>query len=176
MNDVYTWFSGLATISGLLYFLAGFGAAYVTHCVRAKMRNRTVTIPWHLAGIVIGVAAIVIVTIQTQIAYTTAQETAQEVQDCQREFNAALKARSQITSENDEISQAQRLIVFQWIHNLIFPPEPYNTMTTDDPRRQAYGFSLTIDTNHEYQASLDRQDALQKQRDAHPLPDPTCGK
>lgn len=177
MTQITDWFTGLATIGNFLYFLAGFGFAYLQHCVRAKLKHKQIQIRWQIAGIVIGVAAIIIVTLQTQIAYSTAKETAQEVQDCQREFNSALKARAQITSENDELSQAQRRIVFNWIHALIFPPAPYNSMATDDPRRQAYGYTLTIDTEHQFQASLDRQDELQVQRDRNPLPaDPTCGK
>lgn len=177
MSDiVFEWFSGLATLSGLLYFLAGFASAYITHCVRAKMRHREVTIPWHIAGIAVGLAAIVVITVQTQVAYNTAKETAQEVQDCQKEFNQALRDRARITTENDELSQIQRRIVFDWIHDLIFPPEPYAAMTTDDKRRQAYGLALTIRTEHQFKESLKRQDELQLQRQRSPLPDPTCGK
>lgn len=133
-------------------------------------------IPWYYIGIVIGCATIIFTILQSSSAYNTAKETAQEVQDCQREFNQALKARSQITSENDELSQVQRRIIFDWIHALIFPPEPYASMSTNDPRRQDYGFTLTVNTEHAFQASLDRQDALQRQRDQTHLPDPTCGK
>lgn len=177
MTQISDWFTGLATIGNFLYFLTGFGFAYLQHYLRAKLKHKQIQIRWQLAGIAIGVAAIIIVTFQTQIAYTTAKQTAQEVQDCQREFNTALKARAQITTENDELSQTQRRIVFNWIHALIFPPAPYNTMPTDDARRQAYGYTLTIETEHQFQASLDRQDELQRQRDASPLPaDPTCGK
>jgi hypothetical protein len=174
---VADWFSGLATIGGFLYFLTGFAAAYATACVRAKVRGRRVQIPWRISGIVVGIAAMIIVTLQAQVAYTTAKETAQEVQDCQREFNAALKARARITSENDEVSQSQRRIVFNWIHRLILPPPPYASMSTNDQRRQDYGYTITIQTEKEFQASLDRQDELQRQRDRSPLPsDPTCGK
>ena len=176
MTTAYDWFEGLATISGFLYFLAGFGAAYAFECIRAKVRHRQIRIQWQLAGIAIGVAAIVIVTFQTQVAYTTAKDTAQEVQDCQREFNAALKARARIGAENDEISQTQRRIVFDWIHNLIFPPPPFDKMDTSDPQRQAYGYTLTIKTERLFQQSLNRQDELQAERDRKPLPDPTCGK
>ena len=175
-NTVYDWFAGLATISGFMYFLLGFGSAYALACIRAKLRHRNVTIPWHIAGIVVGCVAIFIVTVQTQVAYTTAKDTAQEVQDCQREFNDALKARAQITSENDEVSQDQRRIIFDWIHALIAPPPPYDTMETDDPRRQDYGITVTLATERDFEASLKRQDELQAERASNPLPDPTCGK
>lgn len=176
MNDIYTWFAGLATVSGLAYFMAGFGFAYVVHCVREKLHHHIVKLPWHLAGIAIGTAAIIIVTLQSSIAYNTAEETAADAKECQEQFNRALHVRSQITSENDELSQTQRRIVFDWIHNLIFPPEPFASMPTEDPRRQSYGYTLTINTERTFQASLDRQEELQKEREQHPYPDPTCGK
>lgn len=176
IDAFYAWFVGLVTIEGFLYFLTGFGAAYLAHCARSKMRHKRITIPWHIAGITIGAVALIVMITQTQIAYTTARETAQEVQDCQREFNAALKARSQIAAENDELSQDQRLIVFNWIHNLISPPEPYASMRSDDPLRQQHNRTITIQTDHAFRLSLDRQDVLQDARARNPLPDPTCGK
>jgi hypothetical protein len=176
MNDVYEWFTGLATPGGIAYFAAGFAAAFIARWVRCKVKHRKLYIPWRYLGIAIGVSVIVTVSLQSSQAYTTAKETALEQKACQKEFNASLKARSQITSENDELSQQQRQILFDWIHDLIFPPQPYASMTTDDPRRQDYGMSLTINTDRVFKASLERQDALQKQRDEHPLPDPTCGR
>lgn len=176
MTEVFTWFTGLATYAGIGYFLAGFFSAVILHCARQKMRHRPVMIPWHLVGIVIGVAVIIGTSVQSSSAYNIAKETAQEVQDCQREFNTALQARAKITTENDELSQEQRRIVFNWIHDLIFPPPPYDSMSNDDPRRQQFGISLTINTERVFQASLDRQEQLQRDRNSHPLPDPTCGK
>ena len=177
MNDFVTnWFSGFATIGGWLYFLAGFGFAYAQACVRAKLRHKQVRLPWRLAGIAVGVSAMIVVTMQTQVAYTTAKQTAQEVQDCQREYNQALRARAQITSENDELSQTQRQIIFAWIHALLFPPPPFNVLPPGDPKRQEYGLTLTYNTERDFQASLKRQNEIQAYRDSHPLPDPTCGK
>lgn len=176
MTDVVMWFTGLASPGNLGYFLAGFFSAILIYCVRQKIKHRTVAIPWHLVGIAVGVAVIIGTSVQSSGAYNLAKQTAQEVQDCQREFNTALKARAKITSENDELSQDQRRIVFTWIHNLIFPPEPYASMDPSDPRRQTYGISLTIDTEQRFQASLNHQDDLQRERDKHQLPEPTCGK
>lgn len=175
-NVVGDWFEGFATIGGFMYFLAGFGFCYAQACIRAKMRHKEVRLPWRLAGIAVGIAAMIVVTMQTQVAYTTAQETAREVQECQREFNQALQDRARIAAENDELSQIQRRILFNWIHDLIFPPEPYTSMATDDQRRQAYGFTLTTKTEHALKQSMNRQDELQVERARKPLPDPTCGK
>lgn len=176
MSTVYEWFAGLATVGGFLYFLTGFAAAYATHCIRQKLKHRQIRIRWQIAGIAIGIAAIVIVTAQTQIAYSTAKSTAIEVQLCQKEFNAALRARARIAAENDELSQVQRRIIFDWIHALLNPPPPIDMLSTNDPRRQEYGLDLTAKTERLFQASLARQDQLQIARDQKPLPDPTCGK
>jgi hypothetical protein len=176
MNEVVNWFTGLATIGGFMYFLAGFGCAYLVAGVQSKLRNRELKIPWHISGITIGVVAIVITVLQSQVAYTTAEHTATEVQDCQREFNSALNARARITSENDEVSQDQRFIIYSWIHDLLFPPPPFDVMDPQDPRRQQHALELTMQTDNKFKASLDRQDVLQAQRDSHPLPKPTCGR
>lgn len=176
MSDVYDWFVGLATIAGMAYFIAGFAAAFIVRWLFCIIRHQDFYVPWRYVGITVGVSVILMVSLQSSQAYNIAKESALEQKACQKEFNTALRARAQITSENDELSQTQRRIVFDWIHDLIFPPEPFASMRTDDPARQDYGLKLTISTEHAFQASLDKQDVLQEQRDAHPLPDPTCGK
>lgn len=174
-DNIYEWFGGLATLTGFGYFMAGFGFAFTARWMYSKAKHESLNIPWYYIGIVIGCCAIIVTTLQSSSAYNTAKTTAHEVQDCQREFNQALRDRSKITSENDELSQVQRRIVFDWIHDLIFPPEPYASMTTDDQRRQDYGLALTINTEHTFKASLARQEELQRQRERKPLPDPLCG-
>lgn len=131
---------------------------------------------WRYAGIAIGIAVIAFVSLQTQAAYSLAKNTALESASCQKEFYKALGNRARITGENDEISQNQRKIIYEWIHDLIFPPPPYNTMDPNDPLRQQYGLNLTINTDRAFHESLNRQDQLQNERDSHPLPEPTCGK
>lgn len=176
MNNIMEAFSNLATVGGLIDVVIGFILAYIFNFIWCHRHHKRAQVNWRYIGIAIGCIMIAFTSIQTQVAYNTAKKTAQEVRDCQREFNSALQARSQITSENDEVSQNQRRIVFNWIHSLIFPPEPYASMDPNDPRRQAFGISLTIKTEHEFQASLNYQDELQKARDTHQLPEPTCGK
>jgi hypothetical protein len=176
MNEVYEWFVGLATISGFLYFLAGVMFAYVINYIRCKIKHKDTRVQWRLGGIAIGVAAIVITSFQSQAAYGIAQQTAQDARNCQIEFTTALAERGKITSENDEISQAQRRIVFDWIHDLILPPPPYSTLDPNAPERQAYALARTQETERRFAASIARQDELQQQRAANPYPDPTCGK
>lgn len=167
---------GLGTPGGMAYFLAGFGSAFLFYWIWCQLKHRRFLLNWRYVGIAMGIIVIAFVSIQTQSAYKIAQETALEVQDCQREFNQSLQDRVRISNENEELSKEQRSIVYNWIHNLIFPPMPYSGMASDDPRRQAYSLALTINTDHEFTSSIQKQTALQQERDRHPLPDPTCGK
>jgi hypothetical protein len=177
------WFQGFATIGGWLYFLAGFAAAYAVECAKAKLRHRRVRLPWRLAGIAIGLSVMVVVTVQTQVSYTTSKKaalTAQQVAvaqaECNRQFWDALRARAAIAKENDDLSEEQRFAIFEFLHDIALPPPPFNTMATDDPRRSQYGLKRLLDTQAVLRRSIDRQNELQDYRDAHPLPDPTCGK
>lgn len=176
MMNVYEWFAGLATIAGFLYFLAGFLAAYAIHSVRCRMRHKSVKVEWRIGGIAVGIVAIMLTSFQAQAAYSTAQQTAKDARDCQIEFNNALTERAKITTENDALSQEQRTIVFNWIHDLIFPPPPYAELDPNDPKRQAWTLLRTQDTDREFQQSINRQDDLQQKRKDHPYPDPTCGR
>lgn len=176
MTVINEWFAGLFTVGGSLYLLTGYALAFISRWVYCKLKHENPAIPWRAAGIVVGIIVMLTTGFQSQYAYVTANQTAQDNKECQKQFNSALKARVKITTDNDEVSQNQRKIIFDWIHNLIFPPPPYNTMDTNDPRRQNYGLAVTINTDHEFRKSLDKQEELQRQRDAHPLPDPTCGK
>jgi len=176
MATMSDWLSGLVTPAGIAYFITGFIAAFVVRAIYCRIKKQPLHLPWRHIGIALAISAIIVVSLQSSQAYNTAKRTALEVQECQRELFAAITARARIAAENDEQSQAQRLIVYNWFHDLIMPPDPYASMDTDDPRRQKYGLALTVATEREFQRSLNRQDELQRQRDAHKLPDPSCGK
>lgn len=178
MNNAANWFSGLATLSGFLYFLLGFGSAYVVHCAKMKMRHKKVRIPWHLAGIAIGTAAILIVTLQSSIAYNLANETADEVQACQREFNQTLRARSKIAEENDRLSVVQRTALGDWLRALLFPPADIANLresNPNDPRVQTWSFAITRHYSDIIEKAQREQAVNFEERRHHPLPDPTCG-
>ena len=176
MNQISEWFHGLATIGGFLYFLAGFLFAYIIHYIRCKIKHRSPKAQWRLGGIAVGVVAIVITSFQSQSAYITAQQTAKDARACQIEFTAALAERVKISNENDNLSQEQRTIVFDWIHDLIFSPPPYSAMDPNDPERQAFAILRTQDTERKFGELIKRQNALIEERARHPYPDPTCGR
>lgn len=176
MNGIAEWFTGLATIGGFMYFLAGFGFAYLQHYVRCKIRHRSIKIPWQITGIAIGIVAIIIVTFQSQIAYTTAKNTALEQKECNIQFRQSLIDRAKTTREDNDLSKEQRSIVFDWFHTILFPPPPYDKMSTNDPMRQQFVLNKTLETEDIFAQSIDRQTQVQIERDRHPYPDPTCGK
>lgn len=176
MNDVYEWFAGLATIGGFAYFTAGFAFAFAARWLYCRFRHQTLSVPWHYIGITIGCSAIMLTTLQSSSAYNTAKDTSIEVQQCQRQFNAALKGRARVTNENDQLSQDRSTVVFNWIHDLIFPPSPYSSMATDDPERQRWALARTVDTDRQFRALIAKQNDLLDERNRNPLPDPTCGK
>ena len=176
MDGVYDWFAGLATIGGFLYFLAGFAAAYVYNYCKCKARHRKMRVPWHIVGIAIGVSAIVITTLQSSVAYNTAQQTAVEVQNCQREFNGVIRARAKISEENDRWSAIQRKALGDWLRTLIYPPSPYDEMDPNDPLRQAWALELTEKYSKIIQQAQREQDENLVERTKHPLPEPTCGR
>jgi len=175
MSIVYEWFAGLFTVEGFLYFLLGFAAAYVYYYISCALKGKAPKVEWRSAGVVVGVIVIIITSIQSQQAFNTAKKTAEDARRCQIEFNHALQSRTHITSENDEISQEQRRIIYDWIHDLIFPPKPWSELDPNDPQRVAYGIMRTQRTDEVFKRSIERQDELQRQRDANPLPSPTCG-
>lgn len=175
MTEIYQWFASLATLSGFLFFLAGFAAPHALYFIRCKIEHRSMKFSWCHSGIAVGVSTIIIISLQTQTAYNIAKDTAETARSCQIEFAEALSARAKITTENDDISQEQRKIVFNWIHNLAFPPEPWASMEVGDPRRGQYNMIRTAEAERDFQSSLKQQDYLLQKRAESMFPDPTCG-
>ena len=177
--SIYDWFSGLATIGGFAYFLLGFIVSYIINWVNCRYKHQEMRIPWHYAGIGIGVAAIVIVTIQSSIAYNTARLTADQVQSCQKEFNTIIRERSRIQEENDKWSIVQRKAFGDWLRIILSPPADIADLRKNDPtnpRINEWGYSITAYFSDIIQQAQTEQDKNFEERKNHPLPDPTCGK
>lgn len=124
-------------------------------------------------------------TTQHQVRDVTVQ-----TQDCYRQFSEALQARSRIAAEDTIVLRKQRdaLIandeaMFAWISILLSPPPEIAALPQQDPRRQAWGISVTNDFNRVMTNSLRiiaeaRQQEVNNdsQRAQHPLPEPNCGR
>lgn len=115
---------------------------------------------------------------------------ASEMRRCQIEFQTALIARSRITTENDQLSREQRDLLAEsdqaesvWIDRLINLPSNIKELPQDDPRVTSYGQTVTriyferIGRINSRITEIDqRQAELDRDRTAHPLPEPSCGK
>jgi hypothetical protein len=112
---------------------------------------------------------------RTDLVIADARRFALEVQQCQREFNTALKARSQITADNDRLSQVQRTAIASWLHTLLFPPEPYASMSRDDERYKRWAIDITTDYYDILEDAQHEQMANDRERANHPYPEPLCG-
>jgi hypothetical protein len=158
------WFITLFTLENLTFFVAGVVSATAWHLIKARIQHRILIIQWKY------IAVPLVLSIAAQMAFQNQQNA-----DCVREFNQVLRDRSSVTSENDQISQQQRQLIYHWMHSLVFPPPQIARLPGDDPEREQWAINLTLETDRQFRESLDRQQEIDGFRAAHPLPPPTCG-
>lgn len=159
------WFTDLFTAASLGYFALGVGAASAWHLVKARFTGKVVIFRWQYIAVPLAVATTLFMAIQTQ-----------QNADCVREFQQVLRDRSSVTSDNDRISQYQRKLVYEWIHNLVFPPPEIAKLNGTDPVRQQWAIDLTLATDKKFRQSIDEQRENDEYRAGHPLPPATCGE
>jgi len=182
--------AGLFSLSGLISFFAGIGVTRVYYWFRCRHldkvdprhrphvnRYRGLVLLWGLVFVLTGYMGV-----QYQVTQTRVRNLSQETQDCQREFNTALIARSRIAAENDTWSAIQRRALADWLHEILLPPPHIADLRLNDP---AFGSNpeyvqWSIDVTTKYyniiQKAQDEQDENVRERAGHPLPEPTCGK
>lgn len=158
------WVFDLFTLEHLAYYAAGVASACIWHVVKARIQHRIVVIRWQYMAVPLVLGLVLYMGAQTQANA-----------DCVREFNQVLRERSAVTSENDQISIYQRELIYNWIHDLIFPPPEVADLPGSDPRREAWAISLTQETDRQFAESIQKQRANDARRAANPLPAPTCG-
>lgn len=141
-----------------------------------------------VAGLVL-LATLGYVLLQTGQTEAKYRGLARDVANCQREFNQALKARSAITAENDEISFKQRDLLTKLdeaagvlVNRQLNPPSSIAALPMDDPRRLAWNEDVTrvyyqraTELRKRVAEIREEQTRLQDERNQHPLPEPTCG-
>lgn len=159
------WIMDLFTIEGLGHFLIGVASASVWHLVKARFTGATVIFKWQYIGVPLALGVMAYTAIQTQ-----------QSADCVREFQQVLRDRSSVTSSNDQLSIQQRQLLYEWMHNLVFPPPEIAGLPGTDPARERWAVALTVETDKEFRASLDQQRENDEFRAAHPLPPPRCGE
>lgn len=158
------WVLNLFTLEGLWHFLIGVAAASVWHCAKAKVQGKIVVFKWKYIAIPLAISITMYIAVQNQ-----------QNADCVREFNQVLRERSSVTADNDRISQEQRKLIYNWIHNLVFPPPDIAKLDGTDPAREKWAIDLTLETDRQFRISLEQQRENDEYRAANPLPPPTCG-
>lgn len=158
---------GLFSLTGLLAF--GLGVISVYAWNRAKMlfkkdaphpRFKTMWVGW-----IVVTLAIMFVGVKAQDAW-----------DCNKQFGDALRARSALADSNNKLDGIDRDASFQFLTALLNPPPEIKALPQGDPKGQAYysavstKYIVTITDTRNQRASNDRE------RAAHPLPEPTCGR
>lgn len=143
----------------------------------------------YLAGLLV-LAVVGYILLQTGQTERHYKSLAASVAQCQREFNGALKARSEISNQNDKLSIEQRELLAksldaqaEWINRLLILPPDLADLPRTDTRVEQYGLDVTrvfFDRVGKYQKRINEitaeQASLIAQRQANPLPEPNCGK
>lgn len=158
------WFLELFTLPHLGYFTLGVFAAAGWHLIKARIQHRIVIIRWSYIAIPLVFIVALNMSIQTQ-----------QNADCVREFNQVLRERSKVTTENDQISIEQRELIYDWIHELLFPPPEIAKLPGSHPAREKWAIDLTLKTDAAFAKSIQQQRENEAHRAANPLPPPTCG-
>lgn len=127
-------------------------------------------------GILLSIVAFAWITFKSNTTQSIAEETAREVQACQEEFNEALTARSNLSTENDRLSLAQREAIIEWVHGLVLPPPEVAQFPWGSPERDSYIRDRTIRLDAFFRVSQEEQRRNDAERAQNPLPEPTCGK
>ena len=159
------WFISLFTLNGLGHFLIGVGVTSAWHLIKAKLTGKLVIFKWQYITFPLSLAIVMYIAVQTQ-----------QNADCVREFQQVLRDRASVTTENDQLSQQQRKLIFDWIHQLVFPPPDIARLPGTDPTHEKWAMDLTLETDKQFRASLDEQRDNDDFRAAHPLPPAQCGE
>lgn len=158
------WFLDLFTLSHLGSFMLGVATATSWHYAKARFQHRIMVIKWQYIALPLAVGLTAYMAVETQ-----------QSADCVREFQQVLRERAKVTSENDQLSIEQRKLLYDWIHELLFPPPDIAKLPGSDPARETWAIDLTLETDKKFAASLEQQKENDAQRAAHPLPPATCG-
>ncbi len=158
------WATQLFTLTHLGAFLFGVTAATAWHAIKARVQHRVLIIHWQYIAVPLVIG----------IALYLAQET-QRSADCVREFQQVLRERSSVTTQNDQISIEQRELIYEWMHNLVFPPPDIARLDEGDPARKEYLQLLTEVTDERFAELIAKQREFERVRSENPLPAPRCG-
>lgn len=164
MND--HWYE-MFTTSRLLFFLVGVvvGAFWQWNSCRKKHE----LLDLGPLGIIAGLSIIIFVAIQ-QVGL------ADQVKQCNGEFQAILKTRADLSDQSDELSGSEDDATSHWLITIYNPPADIAKLSLDDPARRSW-FNGTL---HNYIVQIGdikaARDKALNDRKHLIYPEPKCGK
>lgn len=182
LDVVYNWvfFAGVV-FGAILMRVIQHGQCYWLdrHYPLPNGRKRRVSeINWTMGGALLAVASVGYVLVQVNQAeentrHVAAQTRAlaEQTQECTSDLIESIDRGRAITLEdndvrrqNDDISKYQRELVYEWMHDLIFPPSDIASLPGSHPAREKYALDLTIRTDQLFEQSIKRQRQLDQQQ------------
>ena len=188
MNAIIDALSGLFSISSLVSFLAGVGGTILFYRVEDRWQSehppegnppkvhklRSLWILWSLILVLTGYIGF-----QQHETAQRVQRISLDVQDCQKEFQETLKARSEAGDKQDEWARRKSQAIAGWFRDLLFPPPDILQLRQSDPNNPRYQ-EWAIGVTSKYLALIDQaekeQNAAMRERMSNPYPEPKCGK
>lgn len=174
MDSIFASLSGLFSIEGILGFILGAFAEYAflkTRCWYLNKKHsegipRTVKIKksyfvWALIFIIMG-----------GIAYKN-DKTYNQLVSCSKEFNAAIKARGDINTEQNDINYRWQVATYNRTMNLGGMLREYGS--TADPRYVKKKTPIDLEYADTVSKIFEDQRAVAEKRAQIPYPEPTCG-
>lgn len=170
----------------ILWFVLGVVSVQVWQWIKAKYKDHQdpshsphpfKRVNWLYVMIAFTCLLSVFIGVDNQRTYNFASNLAKQVQQCQAEFNTALRTRSLITEENDNWSQIQRTALGSWLHELLSHPVDIAQLRYEDPdnpRVQQWIYDITWKYDAIIQEAQEEQN--ENQRSRPPLSLPTCGQ
>ena len=186
MDVILDLIEGFFTWHTPISFLAGIGTHHL-YCKyirdreatpamfirkRADGDHRLSTKFWAIASVT--VLLIGFIGWRTQDTADRVDDQSMLTRDCLTQVITALTVARTINNENDELSTVQRNAYAVVLQALVAPPEPYYSMSMDDPRRAEYLTDVGIEQLKLVKATQSDEQANIEYRTAHPYPDPDC--
>lgn len=166
-----------AFIGGVLFMIAWKNIRAVLwnkeHPRMRKLNLPKLNAKWFIYGFI--VIAIVLSMASTYQIGQEQRRLAVATQQCQREFNTALKARSDLNARNEVLRQRDRDALATFVFHLVNVPPDIAALPQGDPGKTAYFGSETETYLKEIVAVQDERNANAAELENHPLPEPTCG-
>lgn len=146
-------------------------------------------VPLWMAMVVV-LAGSLFIGVQVNTTQNQVRDITIQTQDCYRQFAEAIQARSKIGAEDTAVLRKQRDALISndaamstWLSSLLNPPPEIAALPQQDQRRRDWSVAVTQDFNRVMANSQRiiaeaRQQEVKsdQERQANPLPQPSCGQ